>query len=72
MALFPSSLFTATTAGANLSTNPHSALHNTVSGEVQAVEATLGVNPQGGSATVGARIAVLEGWTPSTIRLTST
>lgn len=39
----------------------HAGRHDDVESAVEQVEETLGVNPQGGSATVGARIAAVEG-----------
>ena len=59
MADFPGSLHTfidpATKSGQPLS-NQHIAAHAEVAGELAAVEATLGVNPQGGFSTVAAHI----------------
>lgn len=57
MASFPGGLFTAPTLGATMSAAPtHSTVHNNANGEIQAIEATLGVNPQGAFATVKAYI----------------
>lgn len=71
MASFPASLYTAPTLGALMSNTPtHSTVHNDANAEVQAIEATLGVNPQGSSATVTARFdatvaAPVSTWAPT-------
>lgn len=44
----------------NLNTIPHSALHNLTSESVEAIQASLGVNPQGSEDTVSARLSVIE------------
>ena len=60
MAVYPSALVTTTdipNAGANLSTNPHSSLHDESRDELVAIEAELGVAPSGSSQRFG------HGWT---------
>ena len=58
---YPASLPVKTAAGANLSTNPHSALHNKMFEEIVAIDTELGTNPSGSSATVKARLELAEG-----------
>lgn len=55
-AVYPSTLPTRATAGANLSTNPHSTLHNNMYDEIVALCTELGTVPKGGYATVKARL----------------
>ena len=47
-------------AGDSMQSTSHSGLHNSQSDAIEAIQAVLGLNPQGGSATVGARCAALE------------
>lgn len=60
---YPGALDALTTASANgtASFTTHPALHNDANSAINAVQSTLGTNPQGGEATVSARIAALEG-----------
>jgi len=70
MAVYPSSLPTSADIpdmGANLGSNPHTALHDDLRNEVVAIAAELGVQPSGSSATVKARFDVMStpvSWTP--------
>ena len=61
---FPSGLdnFTNPTATDTLdsATVPHAAQHSNANDAIEAIESTLGVNPQGGSATVVARLTALD------------
>lgn len=61
---FPSGLdsFTNPTATDTLNSDtvPHAAQHADVNDAVEAIEATLGVDPQGGESTVGDRIGAIE------------
>lgn len=64
-AVYPAALATTTDlpdAGANLSTNPHSSLHNKNRDEIVAIEAELGVAPSGSYSTLRAREDA--GWQP--------
>jgi hypothetical protein len=72
MAVYPAAIPTVVTipdAGADLSTNPHSALHNDLRDEVIAALAELGISPSGADATVRARLDRIDGtptaWTPT-------
>jgi hypothetical protein len=56
-ALYPASLPTKSAAGATLSTNPHSSLHNQMYEEVVAIATELGVNPSGSETNVKNAIA---------------
>ena len=47
-------------AGDSMQSTSHSGLHNSQSDAIEAIQAVLGLNPQGGSATVAARCAALE------------
>lgn len=47
-------------AGTDLLSTGHAAQHGNVNDAVEAVQSTLGVNPQGGAATVAARITAVE------------
>jgi hypothetical protein len=65
MAVYPTALVTTTdipNAGANLSTNPHSSLHDESRDELVAIEAELGIAPSGSYSTVKARLDA--GWQP--------
>ena len=42
-----------------LASVPHAAQHDNANDAIKAIETTLGTNPQGGSATVSARIATM-------------
>lgn len=44
-----------------LATVPHDAQHNNANAAINAIEATLGINPQGSAATVAARLQSLVG-----------
>ena len=59
---FPSGIdtFVNPTAGDALTFPPHASQHANSNDAMSAVQTTLGVNPQGGSATVGARITLVE------------
>jgi hypothetical protein len=61
---FPSGLdnFTNPSASDTLdsATVPHAAQHSNANDAIEAIESTLGVNPQGGSATVVARLTALD------------
>lgn len=59
MATYPGALPSIASAGANLSTNPHSTLHNTVRDEQLAICTELGTDPRGSSATVKARLTAM-------------
>lgn len=67
-ASYPSSLPVKDAAGANLSTNPHSTLHDDMYDEIVAIATELGTNPKGTSASVKARLDLLESgaWTSYT------
>ena len=54
-ASYPASLPVKDPAGANLSTNPHSALHDGMYDEIVAIATELGTNPKGTAASVKAR-----------------
>ena len=60
---YPGALDALTTASANAtpSTDTHPALHNNANAAINAIQSTLGTNPQGSEASVAARIAALEG-----------
>lgn len=60
---YPTTLDALPTAAANgdTSLNTHPALHNDANAAINAVQETLGTNPQGAAASVSARIAALEG-----------
>ena len=59
---YPAGLDTISVPGANLSGPPlHSTVHDEVKDAIEAIEATLGINPQGGSATVVARLNAIVG-----------
>lgn len=60
--LYPSSLdtFTNPTPTSTLGTPPHNQQHDDINDAVTAIEAVLGTSPQGGSASVKARIAAVE------------
>ena len=47
-------------AGDSMQSTSHSGLHNSQSDAIEAIQTVLGLSPQGGSATVGARCAALE------------
>jgi hypothetical protein len=67
VAVYPAALVTTTDIpdmGANLSTNPHTSLHNKNRDEIVAIEAELGVAPSGSYSTVKARLD--KGWQPIT------
>lgn len=59
---YPGSLDSLTDPGANLGTTgkTHAALHNELNDAVEAVQAELGTDPAGASATVKARLAAIE------------
>lgn len=59
MANYPSSLPVTEAAGANLSTNPHSALHDDMYDEIVAIATELGTVPKGTYASVKARLDAL-------------
>ena len=65
---YPSSLPVKDAAGANLSTNPHSALHDDMYDEIVAIGTELGTNPKGTAATVKARLDLIDvgAWTSHT------
>ena len=65
---YPGSLPVKDPAGALLSSNPHSALHDKMYDEIVAIATELGINANGTAADVGARIAAIESgaWTTST------
>lgn len=68
MAVYPTGLPTDVDipdAGANLSTNPHSALHDDLRDETVAICAELGVSPSGSFATVKARLDSIQAGTVS-------
>ena len=74
MAIFPAALPTAADiadAGVDLSTNPHSALHDDLRDEVVAIAAELGVDPAGAEATVGARLTAIDGRSADVLTPTS-
>jgi hypothetical protein len=76
MASYPSSLPVADPAGANLSSNPHSTLHDDMYDEIVAIATELGTNPKGTAASVKARLDLLEigawtTWTPTVFQLGS-
>lgn len=56
----------------NSSTVPHADQHANINDAMEAVQATLGTNPQGASASVSARIAAVEGAGVSFAALTAT
>ena len=58
-ASYPASLPVKDPAGANLSTNPHSALHDGMYDEIVAIATELGTNPKGTAASVKARFDAL-------------
>jgi len=62
---YPAALDTLTNPTAtdqmNSATVPHATQHANLNDAMEAVQATLGTNPQGGAATVSARIAAVEG-----------
>jgi hypothetical protein len=65
LATYPNALVTTTElpdAGANLSSNPHSTMHDDARDEIVAIEAELGVAPSGSYSTVRARLDA--GWQP--------
>lgn len=69
-ASYPSSLPAKDAAGANLSSNPHSTLHDDMYDEIVAIATELGTLPKGTSATVKARLDLFEtgawtSWTPT-------
>lgn len=55
-ASYPASLPVTAAAGANLSTNPHSTLHNNMYDEIVAIATELGTSPKGTYASVKARL----------------
>lgn len=59
-AVYPGSLPVKEAAGAQLSTNPHSQLHDDMYDEIVAIATELGINASGPAATVAARIEALE------------
>jgi len=66
---YPSSLPVKDAAGANLSSNPHSALHDDMYDDIVAIATELGTDPKGTSASVKARLDAVEigawtSWTP--------
>ena len=68
-ASYPASLPVKDPAGANLSTNPHSTLHDGMYDEIVAIATELGTTPKGTTASVKARLDLLEigawtTWTP--------
>lgn len=75
MAVYPAAIVTTgdiADAGANLSSNPHSALHDDLRDEVIAVQTELGVDPAGSFATVRARLDGIGTATAYTPALTAT
>lgn len=68
-ASYPSSLPVKTPAGSNLSTNPHSALHDGMYDEIVAIATELGTSPKSTFASVKARLDALNptltSWTSS-------
>lgn len=70
-ASYPSSLPVKDAAGANLSTNPHSTLHDDMYDEIVAIATELGTLPKGTAATVKARLDSMAGppsaWTAPTL-----
>lgn len=67
-ASYPSSLPAKDSAGANLSTNPHSALHDDMYDEIVAIATELGTLPKGTATSVKARLDLFESgaWTSYT------
>lgn len=67
---YPGSLPVKEAAGANLSTNPHSQLHDDMYDEIVAIGTELGTAPSGAETTVKARLdrvtPTLGAWTPWT------
>jgi hypothetical protein len=62
---YPGAFDTFADAGTNLSSTPnHSVMHNNVQDAVEAIEAELGLNPSGSSATVAARFSAIEAIVP--------
>lgn len=59
-ASYPSGFDSPADAGANLNTNPHSAMHDLTNDIVEAIEAELGLSPSGASSTVAARFTADE------------
>ena len=59
-AVYPGSLPVKEAAGANLSTNPHSQLHDDMYDEIVAIATQLGTSPAAPAATVKARILAAE------------
>jgi len=57
---YPSSLPVKEAAGANLSTNPHSSLHNNMYDEIVAIATELGTAPKGAAASVKSRLDNLD------------
>lgn len=59
---YPSALDSLSTSSANSTpaADTHPALHNDANAAINAVQSTLGTNPQGGSASVSARLAAIE------------
>jgi hypothetical protein len=60
---YPGALDALTTASANStpSTDTHPALHNDANSAINAIQETLGTNPQGSEASVAARLTTIEG-----------
>lgn len=72
-AVYPGTLPVTSAAGALLSTNPHSTLHNNMYDEIVAIATELGVNPRGTYATVKARLDAIPlgawtSWTPVVVQ----
>ena len=71
-ASYPASLPVKDPAGANLSTNPHSTLHDGMYDAIVALATELGTTPKGTAASVKARLDMLDigGWTSWTPTVT--
>lgn len=66
-ASYPAGFDTMSDPGTNLSGPPtHATMHNQVNDVVEAIEAELGLNPSGASATVVARLDAIGVWTSYT------
>lgn len=57
---YPTSYDTFTPPGPTLDTPPHATLHTELSGRLSIIQQTLGLTPQGGAATVDARLDAVE------------